>query len=76
MSLYLLDQGMRKAFVEPVNKQRREMAGNVILYVCGAAHTYCNRSDLCPSSTLYRPASDSVHQCLHIFPLPSMRDSA
>jgi len=48
MSLYLLDQGMRKAFVEPVNKQRREMAGNVILYVCGAAHTYCNRSDLCP----------------------------
>jgi hypothetical protein len=27
------DDGVRKAFVEPVNKQRKEMAGNVILYV-------------------------------------------
>jgi hypothetical protein len=26
-------QGMHKAFVAPVNRERREMAGNVILYV-------------------------------------------
>lgn len=27
------EQGIRRAFVAPVNKQRREMAGSVILYV-------------------------------------------
>lgn len=29
------DETMRETFVVPVNKQRREMAGNVILYVSG-----------------------------------------
>jgi hypothetical protein len=28
------DHNMRESFVVPVNSQRREMAGNVILYVC------------------------------------------
>jgi hypothetical protein len=33
------DQSMRESFVVPVNTQRREMAGNVILYVCSSPFT-------------------------------------
>ena len=34
------DQNMRESFVVPVNAQRREMAGNVILYVSPSLHDF------------------------------------
>lgn len=45
---WLMSWDVRRAFVEPVNKQRREMAGNVILYV---------RSPARPRSVAETPAA-------------------
>jgi len=39
------DQSMRESFVVPVNSQRREMAGNVILYVCPLPTYSCWNTD-------------------------------
>jgi hypothetical protein len=40
------DQNMRESFVVPVNAQRREMAGNVILYVSPSLHDFLTPSFL------------------------------
>jgi len=49
------DSNMRESFVVPVNAQRREMAGNVILYVCLThiqSHLYLYSLSLLPALRL------------------------
>ena len=51
------DQGMRESFVVPVNPQRREMVGNVVLYVGPTLDPHLQHLNHGYSSTLSLPAS-------------------
>ena len=69
------DHNMRESFVVPVNSQRREMAGNVILYVRLILHSIPPLPLLCVtpsfSSTSYR---DLLIVYTVLSPSPSLRD--
>ncbi|WVF67567.1 hypothetical protein IAT40_002325 [Kwoniella sp. CBS 6097] len=54
------DQAMREEFVVPVNKERREMAGNVILYFYTLSAGFRTRTPLPP----YLPPAEQARQTL------------
>jgi hypothetical protein len=65
---WLTEQGIRRAFVAPVNKQRREMAGSVILYVGGLTATSFSLTQSATFLTLLSEPYPSIMPTSHTAP--------